>query len=63
MQTNEKSKFTQILTNVAPQWQKFTGANCAAVEIAVRRYAFEVQKIRRLRFSSSQELVRVDKYI
>ena len=39
MQTNEKSKFTQILTNVAPQWQKFTGANCAAVETAVRRYA------------------------
>ena len=39
MQTNEKSKFTQILTNVAPQWQKFNGVNWAAVETAVRRYA------------------------
>ena len=37
--TNEKSKFTQILTNVAPQWQKFNGVNWAAVETAVRRYA------------------------
>ena len=37
--TKAERKFIQILTNAAPQWQKFNAGNWYEVETAVRKYA------------------------
>lgn len=37
--TLDERKMTFIVTNVAPQWQKFNGGNWAVIERAVAEYA------------------------